>query len=72
MKDDKFQSLILSDPEFDVAPLFGSASTPSAVLIDEDGRIASEVAHGPLYVMALAGHSDEASLEELQSSITIQ
>ena len=72
MKDDEFQSLILSDPEFDVAPVFGSASTPSAVLIDEDGRIASEVAHGPLYVMALAGHSDEASLDELQSSITIQ
>jgi peroxiredoxin/uncharacterized membrane protein YphA (DoxX/SURF4 family) len=69
----EFQSLILVDPEFNVAPLFGSASTPSAVLIDEDGRIASAVAIGQMNVMALTGSDGSASLEEgLQASIAVQ
>jgi thiol-disulfide isomerase/thioredoxin len=72
MTGNEFQSLILADPEFDIGPMFGTGGTPSAVLIDQDGRIASAVAHGPLDVMALTGYGDIASLEELQASIAVQ
>ena len=50
-----FKSLILHDPEFDIGPLFGTNSTPSAVLIDGKGRIASTLAIGNRKVLALAG-----------------
>jgi peroxiredoxin len=50
-----FKSLVLLDSEFDIGPLFGSNSTPSAVLIDEEGNIASSLAIGERKVMALAG-----------------
>lgn len=50
-----FKSLFLLDPEFDVGPLFGTNSTPSAVLIDGVGRIASTLAIGDRNVLALAG-----------------
>jgi peroxiredoxin len=49
-----FKSRFLLDQEFEVGPLFGTNSTPSAVLIDRDGRIASIVGLGP-NVLALAG-----------------
>lgn len=49
------RSVILLDPEFDIGPLFGTDSTPSAVLIDGTGRIASTLAVGNLNVLALAG-----------------
>lgn len=49
------RSLILLDPEFDVAPVFGSNSTPSAVLIDSEGKIASSLAVGDRNILALAG-----------------
>jgi len=49
------KSLILLDPEFDIGPLFGTNSTPSAVLIDGKGRIASTLAVGNRNVLALAG-----------------
>jgi hypothetical protein len=52
---EEFRSLILLDPDFDVGPLFGSRSTPSAVLIDSDGRIASSLATGARNILALAG-----------------
>jgi thiol-disulfide isomerase/thioredoxin len=54
-KASEFKSLILLDPEFDVGPLFGTNSTPSAVLIDGHGRIASTLAVGTRNVLALAG-----------------
>ncbi|MBI4469759.1 MAG: redoxin domain-containing protein [Acidobacteria bacterium] len=50
-----FTSQQLYDSEMDTGALFGTSSTPSAVLIDEDGRIASGVATGPRDVLALAG-----------------
>ena len=50
-----FKSRFLQDLEFDVAPLFGTKSVPSAVLIDRDGRIASIVAVGLPNVLALTG-----------------
>jgi thiol-disulfide isomerase/thioredoxin len=50
-----FKSRFLLDQEFDVAPLFGANSTPSAVLIDRDGRIASVVGMGLPNVLTLTG-----------------
>ncbi|MFY9607514.1 MAG: MauE/DoxX family redox-associated membrane protein [Blastocatellia bacterium] len=49
------KSLILFDSDFEIAPLFGSNSTPSGVLIDGEGRIASSLAKGERNVLALAG-----------------
>jgi len=50
-----FKSLILVDPEFDIGPVLGSNSTPSAILIDGAGRIASSLAIGERNILALAG-----------------
>ena len=41
-----FRSPVLLDPEFSVGEAFGAAGTPSAVLIDIEGRVASEVMVG--------------------------
>jgi peroxiredoxin/uncharacterized membrane protein YphA (DoxX/SURF4 family) len=51
----EFKSLILFDPDFDIGPVFGSNSTPSAILIDGAGRIASSLAIGERNILALAG-----------------
>ncbi len=51
----RFNAQFLHDPEFDVGPLFGTNRTPSAVLIDADGRIASAPTGGRLNILALAG-----------------
>jgi peroxiredoxin len=48
------QSRIAQDDNFATARAFGVHGTPSAVLVDEEGRIASEVAVGTHAVMALA------------------
>lgn len=50
-----FISLTLLDPEFDTAPLFGTKVTPSAILIDDEGRIASGLAMEYNRVRALVG-----------------
>ena len=50
-----FKSRFLHDREFEVGPLFGTNSTPSAVLIDRDGKIASIVGMGLPNVLALMG-----------------
>lgn len=41
-----FRSPVLLDPRFSTGAAFGAAGTPSAVLIDADGRVASEVLVG--------------------------
>lgn len=46
---------VLLDDSFAVGRAFGATGTPSAVLVDADGRIASEVAVGGPAVLALAG-----------------
>jgi thiol-disulfide isomerase/thioredoxin len=51
------ESLVLLDPDFEVGALFGSNSTPSAVLIDADGRIASSLVLGDRDVLLVAGVS---------------
>ena len=49
------RSPVVLDPQFAVGRAFGAAGTPSAVLVDEEGRIASEVAIGAPAVLELAG-----------------
>lgn len=52
---EKFKSRFLHDSELRVGHLFGTRSTPAAVLIDREGRIASSIATGSPNVLALAG-----------------
>lgn len=52
---EEYQSRFLHDREFQVGTMFGTRATPSAVLIDREGRIASAVATGSTNVLALAG-----------------
>jgi thiol-disulfide isomerase/thioredoxin len=48
-------SPILLDQNFATGRAFGASGTPSAVLVDNEGKVASEVAVGAPAVMALAG-----------------
>jgi peroxiredoxin len=52
--DQGFRSPVLLDAHFETAGLFGVSGTPSAVLVDERGRIASDVAVGAEAVFMLA------------------
>jgi thiol-disulfide isomerase/thioredoxin len=49
------RSPVLLDPNFAVGPLFGVNGTPSAVLLDADGRIAAPVGIGAAGVWDLVG-----------------
>ncbi len=46
---------VLLDQQFATGRAFGASGTPSAVLVDEAGKIASEVAVGASAVLKLAG-----------------
>jgi peroxiredoxin len=48
-------SPVLLDQEFGVGRAFGASGTPSAVLVDTEGKVASQVAVGAPAVMELAG-----------------
>jgi|SRR5215216_660232 len=48
-------STVVLDQSFAVGRTFGASGTPSAVLVDADGKIASEVAVGAPEVLGLAG-----------------
>ena len=48
------RSTVVLDQDFAVGRSFGATGTPSAVLVDREGRIASELAVGATQVMALA------------------
>ena len=50
-----FRSTVLLDPGFGAMHVFNAGGTPSAVLIDRDGMVASEVSVGADDVLALAG-----------------
>jgi peroxiredoxin len=50
----RLRSPVLLDQNFSVASSFGASGTPMAVLVDEEGRIASDVAGGAQAVLALA------------------
>jgi hypothetical protein len=43
------------DQQFAVGRAFGTSGTPSAVLVDAEGKVASEVTVGAPAVMELAG-----------------
>lgn len=49
------RSPVLLDADFTVGKQFGASGTPSAVLIDERGNVASEVVGGEPRVLALVG-----------------
>jgi thiol-disulfide isomerase/thioredoxin len=49
-----FASLVLLDESFEAGSAFGANGTPMAVLVDADGRIASNVVAGAEAVMELA------------------
>lgn len=51
---ENFQSLVLLDPSLAAGTAFGANGTPMAVLVDADGRVASNVAAGAEAVLALA------------------
>jgi hypothetical protein len=51
------RSTVVLDQEFATGRAFGTNGTPTAVLIDEQGKIASELAVGAPGVLALAGAS---------------
>lgn len=50
--------LVGADTDGSVMRLFGGEGTPSAVLVDATGRVASDIAHGLDEVLALAARSD--------------
>ncbi len=50
-----FRSRVLLDPYFAASQVFNSGGTPSAVLLDERGIVASDVAAGAPEVLELAG-----------------
>ena len=57
---DGFRSPVVLDKGYEVGHAFGAAGTPSAVLVDAELRIASEVAVGAVKVFELAGALDAA------------
>jgi thiol-disulfide isomerase/thioredoxin len=54
-RDQALPAKVLLDPYFSAGQVFGATGTPSAVLVDEDGLVASEVGTGAGAVFALAG-----------------
>jgi thiol-disulfide isomerase/thioredoxin len=52
------RSPVVLDQRFGTGSAFGASGTPSAVLVDEEGKVASEVAVGAPAVLALAGGGD--------------
>ena len=51
------RSTVVLDQNFSVGSAFGASGTPSAVLVDSEGKVASEVAVGAPAVLGLAGAS---------------
>jgi peroxiredoxin/uncharacterized membrane protein YphA (DoxX/SURF4 family) len=54
-------STVVLDQQFAVGQSFGASGTPSAVLLDEEGNVASELAVGAQAVLALAGAKQDAA-----------
>jgi thiol-disulfide isomerase/thioredoxin len=50
-------SPVVLDQQFEAGRAFGAMGTPSAVLVDAEGKVASEVAVGAPAVLELAGAS---------------
>lgn len=58
-----FRSPVLLDPYFGAGQVFGSGGTPSAVVLDEAGRVASEMRIGVPDVLALLGAAPAESAQ---------
>jgi peroxiredoxin len=56
------RSQIVLDPDSQAASAFGAGGTPMAVLLDAEGRVASEVAAGAQAVLALAGAGAKSNM----------
>jgi peroxiredoxin len=54
-------STVVLDQQFAVGRAFGASGTPSAVLVDAEGKVASEVAVGAPAVLELAGADQSAA-----------
>ncbi|MEK7724826.1 MAG: MauE/DoxX family redox-associated membrane protein [Acidobacteriota bacterium] len=63
-KDMNLQSTILLDNEFVVSKSLGMSGTPSAVLINENGKVISEVAVGSSQIWALVGKKEKEKTNE--------
>ncbi len=63
-----FRAPVLLDADFKTAPLFGVSGTPSAVLIDERKRIASDVAVGAESVLTLANSTLTPALASMRGT----
>jgi peroxiredoxin len=60
------RSPVLLDPTFSAGHAFGANGTPSAVLVDTDGKIASELAVGAPAVLALAGAQQSSAARSIE------
>jgi peroxiredoxin/uncharacterized membrane protein YphA (DoxX/SURF4 family) len=65
------RSPILLDEDFETSKIFGAAGTPSAILLDEKGRIASAVGVGAKQVFALAGVNQLALQKQRPAKIHV-
>jgi thiol-disulfide isomerase/thioredoxin len=54
-------STVVLDQDFAVGRAFGASGTPSAVLVDAQGKVASDIAVGAPAVLELAGESRPGS-----------
>jgi peroxiredoxin/uncharacterized membrane protein YphA (DoxX/SURF4 family) len=54
-REQRFRSRVLLDQGFGAGRVFGATGTPSAVLLDEEGKVASDVGVGAPAVLALLG-----------------
>src|SRR5215218_9997073 len=62
-----FRSPVLTDQQMTVGGAFGTYGTPTAVLVDEQGNIASGVAEGAQAVFGLAGGSNNGQVPAQQA-----
>jgi thiol-disulfide isomerase/thioredoxin len=60
-RNEGFRGAVLVDPGFTAGQTFGAAGTPSAVLVDKNGRVGSPVAEGRQAVLALLQPTGAAS-----------
>ena len=52
----QLSSTVVLDQQFSTGQAFGATGTPSAVLVDAEGKVASEIGVGAQAVLALAGY----------------
>lgn len=65
------RSTVVLDPGFTVLKQYGGLGTPSAILIDADGRLAGPLAVGNSAVLALAGQPESPAEEGLSPNSTL-